>query len=148
MANAVLWQAAFVDRSNILSTELNNLANAAYTNAGTEIANQTNLDQYGKLELAVTFGSAPAAGGYINIYMLTAPDGTNYEDGSSSVVPESRTFVCQIGVRAVTAAQRLTTPLFMLLPAKTKFILENKSGVAFPASGSTVKLYTSNDEVQ
>jgi len=148
MANQVLWDAAYVDRSTVLTTELNSLANLSRTNAGTEIANQTNLDQYGKVELNVTFGSAPSAGGFINVYMVNAPDGTNYEDGSSSADPGSHKLVAVIPVKAVTSAQRVTSRLFGLEPAKTKFIVENKSGQAFPSSGSTLKLYTANDEVQ
>lgn len=148
MANAILWQAAWTSRGTVLTTELDALGNTSRTNAGTEIANQTNLDQYGKLELAVDFVSAPSAGGYVQIHMLTAPDGTNYEDGSSSVDPGLHTVVVSIPLRADTAAQRLTSPVFALQPAKTKFILLNQSGQSFPASGSTLTLYTDNDELQ
>lgn len=148
MANAIKWEASWTSRSTVLTTELNSLGNGSRTNAGTELANQTNLDQYAKVELQVTFGSAPSAGGYVQIHMVTAPDGSNYEDGSSSVDPGLHTVVCSIPLRAVTSAQRLTSPVFALQPAKTKFILYNGSGQAFPSSGSTLTLYTDNDEVQ
>jgi hypothetical protein len=148
MPAAIKWEAGYVDRSDVLTTELNSLANDARTNAGTELANQTNLDQYGILKVSVTFGSNPSSGAYVNIYAVRSPDGDGYEDGSSTVDPGSHTLVATIPVRATTSAQVLISRPFTLEPAPTKFILENKTGQAFPASGSTVKLYTTNDEAQ
>lgn len=148
MPNAILWQAVWNSRGNVLSTELNSLAAGSRTNAGTAVANQTNLDQYGKLEINVTFGTAPTAGGVLTLYMITAPDGTNYDDGSSSVDPGDHRVLLAVPVRATTSAQILMTPVFRLEPATTKFLLTNDTDQAFPASGSTVELFTANDEVQ
>ena len=139
--------AAYTSRGNVLSTELNALASAGRSAAGTEIDNATNLDMWGKLELNVTFSTAPVAGGYVEIYMVTAPDGTNYEDGSNSVDPGTHKLVDRIPLRAVTTAQRLSGRLIPLLPEKTKFLLYNGSGQAFPVSGSTLALYTTNRTV-
>jgi hypothetical protein len=111
------------------------------------VDNGVNLDMFGVLELAVTFGTAPSAGGYVEIYMVTAPDGTNYEDGSDTVDPGTHKLIDRIPVRAVTTAQRLSGRLIPLLPEKTKFLLYNGSGQAFPASGSTMTLYTTNRTV-
>jgi hypothetical protein len=138
------WASGWTSRGTVLTTELNSLAASSRTNAGTEISNQTNLDRYGVLELQVTFGSAPSSGGYLELYMVTAPDGTNYEDGSSSNDPGGHTLAAIIPVRATTSAQRLLSAVFGLEPAKTKFILSNQTSQAFPASGSTVTLYTAN----
>lgn len=148
MANAVKWEAAWVDRGSVLSTELNSLAAGTRTAASTEYANQTNLDQYGVLELAVDFVSAPAAGGSCKVWMIQALDGTNYEDGDASDQPSNNAVVAVIDIRAVTEAQRRRSGLITLLPGKTKFLLTNDTDQAFPASGSTLKLYTTNDEVQ
>jgi len=134
-------------RSTVLTTELNSLANAARTNAGSALDNGTNLDEWGWLELAVTFGTNPSATAYLAVYMVLAPDGTNYADGSSSVAPGSDTLVITIPVLASTSAQRKTVGPIRLPPCKIKFILENQSGQSFPASGSTVTLYTSNEKV-
>lgn len=139
--------AAFTSRGNVLSTELNALASAGRSAAGTEVDNGTNLDMYGVLELQVTFGTAPSAGGYVEIYMVTAPNGTNYEDGSDTVDPGTHKLVDRIPVRAVTTAQRLSGRLIPLLPEKMKFLLYNGSGQAFPASGSILTLYTTNRTV-
>ncbi len=148
MANAILWQAPWVDRGDVLDDELNALANGSRTNAGLEIDNSTNLDQYGQFELTVDFVSAPSAGATVDIHMITAPDGTNYADGSSTVDPGVHTVVATIPIRADTAAQRLVSRPFEMEPAKTKFILMNRTGQAFPATGSIVALYTTNSEIQ
>ncbi|MDY0227225.1 MAG: hypothetical protein RBR38_10390 [Desulfomicrobium apsheronum] len=139
--------AAFTSRGNVLSTELNSLASAGRSAAGTEVDNGANLDMYGQLELQVTFGTAPSAGGYVEIYMVNALDGTNYEDGSDTVAPGTHKLIDRIPVRAVTTAQRLSGRRFELVPTKTKFLLVNGSGQAFPASGSALALYTTNRTV-
>ncbi len=132
MANAILWQAAPTSRGNVLAAQMNALADNAYTAAGAEVDNSSNLDTYGKLELNVTFGTAPDAGGYVALYLIDAPDGTNYSDGSSSVDPGADKLKLTIPVRAVTSAQLKVTITFPISPTKIKFILENQSGQAFP----------------
>ena len=155
MPSAVKWESAWTSRGTVLTTELNALADGARSAAGTEVNNSTNLDQYGKLELSVDFVAAPGAGAYVTVYMITAPDGTNYEDGGSSAAgkdPGAHTLAVTIPVRADTAAQRLMSQMFTLQPAKTKFLLAWEAGTgsaeAFPASGSTLTLYSNNDEIQ
>ena len=141
------WAGAPTSRGSVLSTELNSLSNGSYTAAGSAIDNSANLDVYGWVELAVTFGSAPSAGGYVNVYAVQALDGTNYEDGGGSVAPGKHLLVATIPVRAVTTAQRVRSRRFTLDPAKTKYVLEDQTGQAFPASGSTLTLYTANDSI-
>ena len=138
---------SFTSRGTVLSTELNALANNGRSAAGAEIDNSASKDMYGQLELQVTFGTAPTAGGFVEIYMVNALDGTNYEDGSNTVDPGAHKLVDRIPVRAVTTAQRLNGRLIPLEPAKTRFLLLNGSGQAFPASGSTLTLYTVNRTV-
>lgn len=148
--NAIQWEAS-VSEGNVLSTELNSLAAAARTNAGTEFDNTPgsgNNASRGRLRLAVDFASAPAAGGYVAVYRVDALDGTNYPDGSSSVDPGAHAWVCNIPVRADTAAQVLDSPEIPLGPWKQKFILENKTSQPFPASGSTLALWTYREEVE
>lgn len=151
MANAVKWgQGLAATVQTVLSTELNSLANGAYTNAGTAFdnANASNLNTYGWLELNVTFGSAPTDKSTIDIYMLKAMDGTNYEDGSSSVRPAGASLVASIDLRNSTSAQKRASGMFVMPPSPVKFLAYNGSGQAFPASGSTVKLFMAYDEVK
>lgn len=150
MASVTKWQDSYQANgaTTILSTELNSLTTASRTVKGSAYDNGSNLNQYGKLELNVTFGVAPTSGGYVNIYALYAPDGTNYEDGDGSTAPSALSLVASIPVRATTSAQKLFSRVFLLEPAPVKFVLENQAGQSFPASGSTVKLYIDNDEAQ
>jgi hypothetical protein len=147
MANAIKWEAAWTSRSTVLTTELNALADAAYSAIGTEIDNATNLDTYGKV-VVVLASLDPAAGAVVELYMVTAPDGTNYDDAPSATNLATHLLVAVIPVDSASSAKRCMSPVFMLQPAKTKFYLRNACGVAFAATGSTVTLYTSNDEVQ
>jgi len=148
MPNPILWEAAPSSQGNVLSTELNSLANGSRTNGGQVIDNSVNLDKYGWFELNVTFGSAPNADGYVALYLVTALDGTNYASGSSTVAPGAGAWVINIPVNAVNTAQNKQVGPVLLPPAKFKVIAENKTGQAFPASGSVIKLYTANDEIQ
>ena len=148
MANIINWATGAVDRGDVLTTGLDALANGSASAVGGEIDNSTNLDQYAILELNVDFVSAPTLGTTCDIYMVKAIDGTNYEDGSATVVPAGSCLVASIDMLATTAAMRRTSGIFTLPPCKVKFLLKNNSGQAFPNSGSTVGLYTFNDEVQ
>lgn len=144
---AVIQWNGITSRGSVLSTELNSLASAARTAAGTALDNATNLDKYAYLEVAVTFAVAPSATAYLNIYMVMAPDGTNYADGSGSVAPGADTLIVTIPILASTSAQRKTVGPIWLPPTKVKFLLENQSGQAFPASGSTLGLFSANEKV-
>ena len=148
MASAVKWEAVWTSRGTVLTTELNSLANVAHSTVGTEIDNSANLDQYGKVEIYL--GSlSPAAGAYVQLHMTTAPGGTNYEDVPTSVNAANHTVVAVIPLgTAPTSAKRVMSPMFVMQPAKTKFVLYNAAGVALAATTNTVTLYTTNDESQ
>ena len=148
MPNAITWQGAPTLRATVLGTELNALASAARTNASAAVANGTNLDTVGYFELAVTFGSAPSADGFIALYLLPALGGSTFADGSNTVSPGADSWVINIPLNAVTSAQNKQVGPVALPPCDFKIIAENKSGQAFPATGSTLKIYTANLEIQ
>lgn len=147
MANAIQWQAAWTSRSTVLTTEMNSLANAGRTAAGTEIDNSTNLDQYACFEVYLA-SLTPTAGGYLQLHMVTAPGGTNYAEGSDTVDPGNDRLVAVLPLRAATGVVRKVTGIIPIPPAKMKFLLTNNSGAALASSGNTVTMYTTNDEVQ
>ena len=132
--------------TTVASTELNSLANNAGA-LGAEYDNATNQYLFGLFELNVTFGSAPTAGSTVDLYIIPAPDGTNYDDavtGASGYAPASA-YAGGCPLRAVTTAQKVplglgVQGLVQLPPCKFKIFILNKSGQAFPASGSTVKM--------
>lgn len=131
--------------STVASTELNSLASAALA-LGAEVDNTTNLYMFALFEVNVTFGSSPTANTTIDLYLIPAPDATNYDDvvtGAAGTAPAQ----CYIGsapVRAVTSAQKIPVGLGLTLvnlpPLKFKIAVKNGTNQAFPSSGSTVKM--------
>ena len=126
---------------SLASTELNSLANGSAA-LGTEYDNGTNLWPYlSLLELNVTFGTNPTAGSLISLYLISAPDGTNYDDN----VSDPMRFVGAFWLEASTSAQKKAIApgggqaYILLPPCKFKLRVVNGSGQSFPASGSTIK---------
>lgn len=140
-------QSTLTSRGSILTTELDALANGSRTAASSALANGTNKDRFGVAELTVDFVSAPTDYATCDLYGIPAYDGTNYADGSNSVRPSEEHYLASFQMLATASPQRLMTRPFELISCNMKFILVNKSGQAFPASGSIVKLYTFNREI-
>jgi len=134
-----ITQSAFGSLTTALSTELNSLANGAYTAASGAISNSAG-SLYGGFRLGVTFGTAPSAGGWVGVYLLTQYDGSNYADGGASPsIPQPELLVASFTLRSVTTAQLLDSPRVAVPPGSWKLVAFNGSGQAFPASGATVK---------
>ena len=136
---ADIKQKAYGGVATVLTTQLDALGVAAYSNASSAIDNSSALDLFDDLELAVDFVSAPTAGGYVSVYLLPAVDGSNYADGSSSVVPSAQNLVATIDIQNSTAAQRLAFRNVPIPPGLFKYMVANNTSQAFPASGSTLK---------
>lgn len=143
MANAVKWSTPAAIAS-LITTGLNSLANGA---RATATATTGNREQYADFELVCTFGSAPAADSPVYLYFLKRIDGTNYEDGSTSLTPSAAPDVI-FTVRAVTSAQREIRARIVLPNGDFQVLLVNASGQAMAASGNTLKWVTYDDELQ
>lgn len=130
----------------VMTTELNALAltsgkaiSAAQSN-GIDVTDASlNGDLFADLELKVTFASAPTAGTVVELYLLPSLDGSVYPDGSTSVLPQSSLYVGGFAVRAVTTAQVTVIRGVALPPESYKYLVQNTTNVAFPASGSTLR---------
>ena len=150
MPNKILWDNAPVSRGNVLTTELNAVPLTGSSATGSEYDNSVNLDQYGACDVTLASLAAPA-GGYIQLFMVQSLDGTNYEEGigsGSNVYPGTHMLAATVNITSGSSAKRAMSPWFRLPPNKVKFALYNGVGVATAASGNTVSLWTSNDEVQ
>ena len=129
--------------ASLLTTELNSLANAAGAVAGSAYNNTQGGgagDGYPYAEVELNLGSpGGTVAGSISVYFLLTPDGTNQEDGSSSVQP-ARPADVVFPLRGVSTAQRLTRKGVVLPPGNWKALLWNASGQALNASGNTLKI--------
>jgi hypothetical protein len=124
-----------------LTTELNSLANGAYSNASGAIDNLTGLYTHMALELYLD-SLTPVAGQTIAVYLVPSIDGTNYEDGGGAVAPPAISYLCSFDLRAAAAAQRRAQTDIPIPPFAFKLILGNlaiTSGVALAAANNTLK---------
>jgi hypothetical protein len=124
--------------ASVLTTELNSMANNALV-----LSSAVSLSETGYLECDVevycTFGVAPTSNTGFSIWFLKVIDGTNYEDGGTSVTP-GRAPDIVIPVRAVTTAQRIINFGF-LPPGNFKVLIKNDAtGQALASSGNTLKI--------
>ena len=128
--------------TSLMTTELNSLANNALVLSsvgGTSgVFSLTNYT-FGQVELVVTFGTAPTANTTISVWFLCDLDGTNYEDGSSSITPVRNPDVV-FPVRAVTTAQRIQKWAKLPMTSFKVLALNNGTGQGLAASANTIKI--------
>jgi hypothetical protein len=116
------------------------LATGSMTAASATYANQTNLDLYCDLEVFLA-ALSPTAGAYVDVYILTAIDGTNFPAQSAAdlrLTSTQKFCTVPIGTTASTA-QRVAVRNLLLPPQPVQFILDNQTGTNIVAT-STVKI--------
>lgn len=106
---------------------------------------------FGLFELTIKFGTAPTANTTINIWFLNAIDGSNYEDGSSSVTPQRNPDLV-FPLRNVNTTQRITkTARLPLSGTVTPLVLNNGSGQTTsttPSPLNTLKVLALTNQFQ
>lgn len=119
--------------------------NAQANNAlvlGSAYDNSTNLYPLAEVEFAQTtaFGTAPTANTGLTIWFLRNIDGTNYEDGGTSLTP-SRLPDAVIPLENQNGTAQRITVRCAIPPGTFKVLLKNDgSGQALPATGNTLKI--------
>jgi hypothetical protein len=144
MATSFTWVAS-TNRSTVLTTELNSLANNAFSAVGPAYDNTTNLDEWGAIDIVLA-SLTPSTGAYLQILLAVSLDGTTYEDAPSSTQPGLHNLVATVSLNVSTSAKRTCSLWFRLPPNKFKFVLLNASGVALASSGNTCTLKTANEQ--
>ena len=140
---ATINWSAFTDRGNVASTVLDTLANATLSAASTALDNATNKDTHAVLE--INLGSInPTTPAYLELYMIKAPDGTNYEVAPVIGGTDRNTLIATIPVPAGAATKRVMTGLISLPPCPVKFYIGNQLNVTTASSGNTLDVYTTN----
>lgn len=129
----------------LLSTELNSMASSSSTNVlGSEIT-LTSADNYeAEIELVCGSASNMTVNTMVCVWFLRAPDGTNYEDGGTSVTPlrNPDTFFT---VRAATS-QRISKRC-KIPPGAFKVLIQQQTGQTWSSSGNTLKIRPILDQV-
>jgi hypothetical protein len=129
--------------TTVLSTDLNSLANNALV-LSSAITLSTGEPGYQRCEaeLVVTFPTAPTANTAFVVWLLREVDGTNYEDGSSTITP-TRNPDLVFTLRAVTTVQRIAV-VGELPPGSFKALLRNdgttQTTSATPATAHSFKI--------
>lgn len=137
---ATIQLAPYRGLTTVMSTELNALGSSSGKAISAAMDNTDNQDLFANLELTVTFASAPTVGTVVELYLLPSLDGgTSYADGSTSVLPQSSLYVGGFAVRAITTVQRLHMRGVSLPPGFFKYLVQNTTNQAFPATGSTLE---------
>ncbi len=119
---------------------LKNLASGG-TKLGSEVDNATDKKQAADFVLKVRGASAFAANAPVQLYLVPATDGTNYEDGSDSVTPPPSQLVGTFAVRAVATQQRIAIRGVLLSPGKFKPLIRNGTAVGFTNTDNENELY-------
>ena len=121
-----------------LTTELNSLANDGLA-ISSEIDNSSDKKLFVDIEVylaSVDLSSQPNPAIYI--WLIARTDGTNFEDGGSSVEP-ARMPDAIIPLREVNGAQRVFARMLMATPDQFKILVQNKTGTALASSSNTLK---------
>jgi hypothetical protein len=126
---------AYVAIASALTTQLNALANNANSAASAAIDNSSTLHLFVDLELFVNTTTARAAGAQVLVYMTPALDGTNYDDVNETTAD----LVAVFTLDAVVTARRMTRRDIPVPPGLFKFFVRNAIGVAFGATGTTLR---------
>jgi len=137
VASTIKWATpgTFTD---LLTTELNALANAAGAVLSPAFDNRANLFLFGDFVLNSGFSPNPTAGNTVDLYLIPATDGTNYTDGGAATRPASAyrgSWVMRSASPLVLALQGISLP-----PCPFKITVLNNSGAAMGATGNKVSI--------
>ena len=145
--NILQKEQAIVTLESSGSSQANNTQVAATTTLDCRSGGNAAEMFYGDFELNGGFGSAPAVGAQINLYLVPALDGTNYADVDTTnhnMPPE-----CFVGSfivnKAQTVAQRMVIMGVPLRPDLYKAYIDNQSAQTL-SSTWTLKSVASEDQ--
>lgn len=100
-------------------------AGANYLGSEIDRTSDTPIPDMAEVELTFASAVSPAAGSYVEIYMLIAADGTNYEDGGVGTDP-IKTRLKPVNLPADTSTHRITFQC-SIPPSKFKLLIKSES---------------------
>lgn len=140
MAGNILLKGYTAALANVLTTELNSLADGTVTALGSQVDNTTNLDMVVDFQLDLASLTISSANAYVNVYIVPTIDGTNYPDSVTTYANFMAGYlVGSIPVKAVSATTaRATLTGILIGPGKFKVAVRSMLGVSMAASGNTL----------
>lgn len=121
-----------------LSTELDALGSAAYSNASGAIDNSVGLYPFLALELYLA-SLTPVAGQDVAVYALYCLDGTNYEDGGGAVAPAAATLIAVFDLSTSAGVKWRMRTGIAIDPFPFKLVAYNKGTTVFAATGNLLR---------
>jgi hypothetical protein len=149
MATEFKWKAPTEALTNVLTTELNALANSTSDTTGfcamsAEIANGSDEYQYLALELVIaTQGASRQAGAYVGVYIALAIDGVTVEDTSHKAYAMP---LALFPLDANPTARRIMRANIPIPALDFRLYVLNATGQALAAVGNTVKMRRYNEK--
>jgi hypothetical protein len=144
MPSLVKWSAlgthTKIINGDATAPTLKNLANAA-RKLGSEVDGASSRDRWADFVLRCKFGVAPTSGGYVELFIVQAVDGTTYQDGDDSLEPPPGTLVGIFSVRTVTTQQVVAIRGVLLPATKWKPVVFNRSGQAMTNTDNENELH-------
>jgi hypothetical protein len=136
-------QTSVADNTALASRANGYYAPAQVSSADVVIDNSTTLHLFMDLELELG-AAAWAVGGFFEIYLVEALDGTTYDTGSTTVLPAADNLVAAIGTHGNASALssqaiQISRNLIVIPPAKFKLLWRNQSGVTTAATGNAMR---------
>ena len=129
----------------------NSIANGNAIQSDLALDNSSNLDMF--CDASIELGSAAVvAPNYVGLYLYPLNgDGTTYGDGrfasSATGIPPASYWVGNFIFPVATQANDGIVRGIIMPPGQFKFVIYNQIGVAFNASGNTIKYRTYNRAV-
>ncbi len=155
MANALRWEGAPVSEGLVIDTGAT-LASDAVSAAGTEWDGSTNMDLLGWFKLdtsddtALFSGAVAVANKTLDLYRITALDGSNYENTpvTADILEFPHLYVGSFPVAQEAENIPIHIGPFTLPPAKQKYLLFNNATGQTVTAEWEVELFTGNPEIQ
>ena len=153
MANLLRWEAPstysggnLADATAMASRATGYYSPAQVSAADVVIDNAANKHKYLTIEASLA-SIAFVLTDYMNFYLLYAYDGTNYESGSTTLLPTADHLWRRTGFGAAATSARRFGVTGLILPYKFKVLWETKIAATLAGSGSTLSYQTFGDNL-
>lgn len=127
---------------NVMTTELNSLADASLAITSAALSNDAaaELELYADFRLYLaTQGSARDSGANVTMWILPEVDGT-YPYGSASLEPQPELIVGSFSFDAATTARYAVLRDIPLPPSDFHVVVKNNTGQALAATANTIRM--------